>query len=94
MAFKAQLADGLNQICIVRCTVNIVATEASHTPFVHLALYKIIALHSIFVGRAIGEMHEIGFAELMFLELPEIFEICTLVKSYRPVVVLSLDWIL
>src|SRR5262249_44358490 len=47
VAGQTKLASGLNQVGVVWRAVDIVATEASDAAFVHLALYKIIALHSI-----------------------------------------------
>ena len=51
---------------IVRA-MRIVATEAGHAPCVHETLNKVVALHAVLVGGAIGEMGERRFAEFVFL---------------------------
>ena len=70
------------------------ASEARYPALVHLALHEIVTLHPIFVSGAICKMHEVGFAEFVLFKLPEIFQVRTLMKTDRPIVVLSHDRIL
>ena len=73
MAFQAKNVGRFQQVGVVVRSVNIMATEARHTARVHYALDKIVALHSILMRGAIGEMRETLFAQLVLFQLPEIF---------------------
>jgi len=75
MAVQADLIAGLAELGVVVRAVHIVATEAGDAAAVHHALHEIISLHAIFVGCAVGEMRECGFAEVVFLQLPIILQV-------------------
>src|SRR5436190_2240613 len=94
MTGKTELLRRFDEIRVIRRPVNVVTREAGHAVFVHRALDKVITLHSILVSGAIGEMSKGGLAELVLLQLPEVFEIRSLMESDGPVVILSLDRIL
>ena len=71
--------------------MHIVATEACDPAPIHHALHEVIALHAIFVRRAVGKMREAGLAELMFFELPVILQVKPHMETHGPVVILALD---
>lgn len=75
VAIEAKLVGGLAELSIVAGAVSIVATEAGNAAAVHQALYEVVALHAVFVGSAVREIHEAGGAEGVVFELPEITEI-------------------
>ena len=75
VAVEADLIAGFSELCVVVGAMHIVATEAGDAAAVHYALNEVISLHAVFVGGAVGEMREGGFAELVILELPIILQI-------------------
>lgn len=93
MALQAENVCRLQQVGVVLRSVNIMATEAAHTVRVHRTLNKIVALHAILMRGAIGKMSESLLTRLMLFKLPEIFEVHSHLKTNRPVVVSSVDWI-
>src|SRR5436190_23101887 len=74
--------------------MNVVTTEASDAVLVHGALDEVVALHSVLMTCAVREVREGCLAQLVLFELPEVFEVQALVKSNRPVVILSFNRIL
>ena len=56
MAIEAELVGGFAQLRGVVRSVDVVAGGAGYAVTVHDALYKIVALHPVFVGRAISEV--------------------------------------
>ena len=58
-------------------TVRIVASETRDAVRVHQAGDKIVSLHAVLVRRAIREMREGSFAELVIFQLPKIAQIQT-----------------
>ena len=52
--------------------VRVMTRRAGDAAAVHDALDEVIALHAVFVGRAVGVVREVGFAERVRLELPVI----------------------
>jgi hypothetical protein len=75
VAVEADLVAGLAELRVILGAVNVVTAEAGDAAAVHHALHEVISLHAVFVGGAIGEMREGGFAEFVFFELPVIAEI-------------------
>jgi hypothetical protein len=67
--------------------MHIMTAEALDTSPVHDALNKIVALHPILMSGAVGKMRKTRLTEFVLLELPEILQIETHVKTHRPVVV-------
>src|SRR5262245_47812434 len=74
--------------------MNIMTTETSHTALVHLALHKVVSLHSILVPGAIRKVCEARFSEFVLFQFPIIFKVQSLMKANRPIVVLRFDWVL
>jgi hypothetical protein len=91
MATKAKCVAGLTHHSHIVITVRIVAAEARHAAGIHQALNEIVALHPILVRRAVGEMGERGFAELVLLQLPEFIQVLPNLEAYGPIVVFSGD---
>jgi len=91
VTIQAELVDRFAELRIVVRAVNVVAIEAGYAAAVHDALDEIVALHTVFVGGAIGKMGEGLFAELVILELPEIGEVKAGVVADGPVVIFSFD---
>ena len=56
VALQAQHVRWFYQIGVILGAVDIVATKATHSMGVHLALDEVVALHSVLVRCAIGEM--------------------------------------
>src|SRR5579863_2921320 len=69
--------------------MRIVATEAGHAARIHEAADKIVTLHAVLVCRTVREMSERSFAELVFLELPEVRQVQANVKANGPVIISS-----
>lgn len=67
VAVEAQAAGWFAQIGGEFRAVDIVAGEARHAVSIHLAGDKIISLHPVLMGGAIGEMSESRLAQLVFL---------------------------
>jgi hypothetical protein len=55
-------------------TVQVVAIEAANLPMVHIALHKIVALHTILVSGQVGELIEVGCAMFELFQLPIVRE--------------------
>ena len=91
MALKAHDRGGFQEVRVVFRPVDIVAAETFHAARVHQALDEIIALHAVFVSRSIGEMGKTRFAQLVFFELPIVFEWQSDIESNRPVIVFAFD---
>ena len=70
VTLQAHHAGRLQEVRIVGCAMNIVATEAGHAARIHHAVHKVVALHPILVRGAIGEVSECRLAEFMILQLP------------------------
>lgn len=94
VAVEAEQLRGLAQARIVRRAVGVVAGEAGDSVNIHLAVHEIVALHAVLVGGAIGEVREAGLAEFVFFEFPVVAQFLRHLKTYGPVVVLSLEGIL
>lgn len=75
MAIHTQLIRRLSQLRVVAGAVRIMAAEAGHSAAIHHALYKIVSLHPVLVGRAVGVMRECRLAERVLLQLPEILKV-------------------
>src|ERR1700757_3319363 len=73
--------------------MNIVAGEAGNAAAVHQALHKIIALHTVLVSGAIGEMGESGLAQRVFFKLPEIAKVQAHMVADGPIVIFAFDGI-
>jgi hypothetical protein len=71
--------------------MHIVAIEAANLPMIHVALDEIVALHSILVGRQVGELIKVGRAVLELLQLPVVCPPLPRNKTDRPVVIPALD---
>ena len=71
---QAQIVRRLDQIRVVRSAVNVVTTEARHSPRVHQALDEVVALHPVLVRGAICKVREGRLPELVLFQLPEILE--------------------
>ena len=94
MALQAHHGSGLQEVRIIGSAVNIMTTEAGHALRVHDAGRKVIALHPVLVRRAVGEVSERRFAQLMIFQLPIISEFQTGSKTDWPVVILAGDRVL
>src|SRR5262245_3148465 len=94
VARETELARGLNKVGIVSSAVNVMTAEARDAAPIHETLNKVIALHSVLVTRAVGEVREGCLSQLVFLEFPEVAEITALMEPDRPVVVAAFDGIL
>jgi hypothetical protein len=93
VTFQAKDVRRLQQQSIVVGSMGIVAAEALHAAVVHDALNKIIPLHSVLVSCSLCEVRERSLAQLVLFQTPEIVEILADVETYRPVKILSIDWI-
>jgi len=89
---EAKLVGWLSQLGRIRSSMNVVAGGASHAAPVHQALDEIIALHSIFVGRTVGEVKEVGLPERAVFQFPEVGEAKSNVVADRPIVILAFQW--
>jgi len=74
VTLQAENICRLQQVGIVPGAVNVVATETTHAVRVHGALHKIVALHAVLVGGAIGKEVEVLRTELCFFEMPYVGE--------------------
>ena len=68
MTVEAQAAGRFTQIRGKPRTMHVVACEARHAMSIHLAGDKIISLHPVLVGRAVGKVSESGIAQLVFFQ--------------------------
>ena len=93
MAGEAYLVRRKPQLRIIPRAVHVVTTEAGHAAAIHHALHEIIALHAIFVRRAVGKVREGRLPEGVLFELPIILQVEADVETDRPVVILAFDWI-
>ena len=73
VAGQANLGRRFDQVSVILSAVDIVATKAAHTAPIHHALDEVVALHSIFVTRSVGEMRERRLAKLVIFQFPKIF---------------------
>src|SRR5262245_30119632 len=89
MTCKAHLPCRSSQICIVFGAVNIVTTKASYSAPIHQTLNKVISLHPVFVAGTVGEMGERCLTQFVFFKLPKVLQVKPLMKSNRPIVVLT-----
>ena len=71
----------------------IVTGGTGDTTAVHDALHEIVALHTIFVRRAVREVVESGLTKRAVFEFPEIPQPRTDVIPDRPVVIFSVNGI-
>jgi len=94
MTLQAHHTGRLEQVGVVRCSMNIVATEAGHAARIHQTVHKIVALHPILVRGTIGEVRERRLAQLMILQLPVIVELEAGPITDRPIVILAGDGVL
>lgn len=90
---EAQLTGRLAQVRGIARAMHVVARETRHPVHIHQAGDEIISLHPVLVRRAIGEMGKCGVAQLVFLQSPVVAQFFSHLKSYRPVVIFSLNWI-
>ena len=67
MASQAHRIARLDQIRRIIGSMNIMAVETFHAAIVHCRRDVVIALHSILVGRTVGEVGECRLAELVLL---------------------------
>jgi len=65
MAVQADLIAGFPQLGVVAVPCTSWQLKQVTPRRLHHALHEIIPLHAIFVGCAVGEMRESGFAELV-----------------------------
>ena len=91
MAGQTYFLHWFPQRCIILAAMRIVTAEAGHSARIHQALNKIISLHAILVGGAVGKMRKGQFAEFVLFEIPEIGELETHVESDRPVVIAAVN---
>ena len=91
VAVQANLFDGLTELRVVVCAVDVMAIEAGYTAAVHHTLNEIVSLHPVFVRGAVCKMSEALFAEFVIFELPVIAQILAYVIADRPVVIVALD---
>src|ERR1700683_2781424 len=75
VAIEAQFIRWLAQLGVVLRTVHIVAARAIHPAPVHHTLHKIISLHTVLVGCAVGVVRECCLAQRMLFELPKILQL-------------------
>src|SRR5271169_6004503 len=71
--------------------MDVVATVTADAATVHDALDVVIALHSVLMGRTVGEMSERLLAKFVVFQFPEILEIPTRVEADRPVIINAAD---
>lgn len=91
MAIQAKLVGRFAQLGVVVCAVHIMAREAGDAATIHHALHKIVSLHAIFVGGAVGIMRESSFAQSVLFELPKIAQVETDTVADGPVVIFAVD---
>jgi len=60
MTGEAELIGRLPELRVISCTVHIMAIETGHSAPVHDALNEIIALHAVFMRRAVRVVQEVG----------------------------------
>ena len=72
--------------------MNVVAIETRDAATIHHALHKVVALHPVFVGRAVREVKEIlMFSKSVVFQLPIIRELQAHLIANGPVVVFTFD---
>ena len=64
----------------------VVARGAGDALPIHRALYKVIALHPVFVGRTVCEMCEGGLAQGVTFQFPIVGQTKAGAVAYRPVI--------
>lgn len=67
VAIEADRCGGFSELRIIFCAVRVVTVEARHAAPIHNTLHKIIPLHSVLVGGAIGVVRESRFTEFVIL---------------------------
>ena len=72
---QAELICRLDQVGVVFGAVHVVATEAGYASAIHQALNKIITLHPVLMAGSICKMRKARLTELVFFQLPEIFQV-------------------
>jgi len=75
VALQTELVGGLAKLRVVFGAVHVVAAKTGDSAAVHDALHKIISLHAIFMGGAVGVMRKGRLAKRVLPELPEILQI-------------------
>ena len=90
---ETEFVDGLSKLGVVLCAVYVVAIEAGDSAPVHHALHEIIALHSVFMCSAIGEVRECSLAQYVFFKHPKVRQLQSHAIAYGPIVVFPFNWI-
>src|ERR1700691_3310092 len=72
VAFEAQLLRGLAKLRVVAGAVRVMTVGTSDSSTVHHALNEVVPLHPVLVRRTVGKIVEVGLAENVLFELPEI----------------------
>ena len=91
VAVEADLVYGLTKLRIVISPVYVVARCAGDTLLVHHALYKVVALHPVFVSGPVRKMSESRLPQCVIFEFPVVRQAETGAITNRPVVSLSFD---
>ena len=85
MAIEAQRVAGLADHGDILGPVRVMAGKAGDAAGIHQALREIVALHPVLVCGAVRKMGEGEVAELVFFQLPVVFEMFAHIKAHRPV---------
>lgn len=77
----------------VGVAVNLMTIEAAKPAVVHCALDKVIALHPVLMRCQVCILIKVGSSRLGLFELPIVRQSLSRQKPYRPVIVLTLNWV-
>ena len=91
MAVEADPVGRLSQLSVVGGAVGIMARGTGDTTPVHDALRRVVPLHTVLVGRAVGKIIEVGLAQSAVFVSPEIGSFEAHVVADWPIVVLPFD---
>ena len=81
----------LPKLCIIFSAVYVMARGAGDALPIHHALYKVVALHPVFVSGPVREMSEGCLPQCVIFEFPVVRQTKTNAIAYGPVVSLPFD---
>src|SRR6185437_3109859 len=94
MTIQAELIGGLSELRRISGAMHIMAVETGYPAPIHNAFDEIVALHAVFMRRAVRVVKEVGRrAERPFLQFPMLLKLRPNVIADGPIVVFALDGI-
>ena len=67
---QAQRISRQLQACYIRIAMGVMAVKTPQLPVIHIALHKVIALHSVLVRRQVSVLVEVRHTRLQVFQLP------------------------